>query len=59
MVALSRNVHRKQAMECCSRGETSDASTRASFGLITASMPRPYLNQIVMKYAEVVASKSL
>ncbi|MCC0033715.1 MAG: enoyl-CoA hydratase [Hoeflea sp.] len=58
MVALSRNVHRKQAMEMLLTGETIDASTAREFGLINRIMPRQYLNQVVMKYAEVVASKS-
>lgn len=58
MVALSRNVHRKQAMEMLLTGETIDASTAREFGLINRIMPRQYLNQIVMKYAEVIASKS-
>ncbi|MDF1607116.1 enoyl-CoA hydratase [Hoeflea sp. YIM 152468] len=58
MVALSRNVHRKQAMEMLLTGETIDASTAREFGLINRIMPRQYLNQVVMKYAEVIASKS-
>ncbi|KJS19809.1 MAG: enoyl-CoA hydratase [Hoeflea sp. BRH_c9] len=58
MVALSRNVHRKQAMEMLLTGETIDASTAREFGLINRIMPREYLGQIVMKYAEVIASKS-
>lgn len=58
MVALSRNVQRKQAMEMLLTGETIDASTAREFGLINRIMPRQYLNQIVMKYAEVIASKS-
>lgn len=58
MVALSRNVHRKQAMEMLLTGETIDASTAREFGLVNRIVPREYLNQIVMKYAEVIASKS-
>ena len=58
MVALSRNVHRKQAMEMLLTGETIDASTAREFGLINRIMPRQYLNQVVMKYAEVIGSKS-
>ncbi len=58
MVALSRNVHRKQAMEMLLTGETIDASTAREFGLINRIMPRQYLYQVVMKYAEVIASKS-
>ncbi|MEQ8305972.1 MAG: enoyl-CoA hydratase [Hoeflea sp.] len=58
MVALSRNVHRKQAMEMLLTGETIDASTAREFGLVNRIVPRQYLNQVVMKYAEVIASKS-
>ncbi|WP_420409043.1 enoyl-CoA hydratase [Hoeflea sp.] len=58
MVALSRNVHRKQAMEMLLTGETIDASTAREFGLVNRIVPREYLNQVVMKYAEVIASKS-
>lgn len=58
MVALSRNVHRKQAMEMLLTGETIDASTAREFGLINRIMPRQYLSQVVMKYAAVIASKS-
>ncbi|MCY0146504.1 enoyl-CoA hydratase [Hoeflea sp. G2-23] len=58
MVALTRNVHRKQAMEMLLTGETIDASTAREFGLINRIVPREYLNQIVRKYAEVIASKS-
>lgn len=58
MVALSRNVHRKQAMEMLLTGETIDASTAREFGLINRIMPRQYLTQVVMKYADVIASKS-
>lgn len=58
MVALSRNVQRKQAMEMLLTGETIDASTAREFGLINRIMPRQYLGQVVMKYADVIASKS-
>lgn len=58
MVALSRNVHRKQAMEMLLTGETIDASTAREFGLINRIVPREYLHQLVMKYADVIASKS-
>ncbi|MEM5473262.1 enoyl-CoA hydratase [Hoeflea sp. AS60] len=58
MVALSRNVNRKQAMEMLLTGETIDASTAREFGLINRIVPRQYLNQVVLKYAEIIASKS-
>ena len=58
MVALSRNISRKQAMEMLLTGETIDASTAREFGLVNRVVPKEYLNQIVMKYAQVIASKS-
>jgi len=58
MVALSRNVSRKQAMEMLLTGETIDASTAREFGLVNRVVPREYLNQIVNKYAQTIASKS-
>ena len=39
MVALSRNVHRKQAMEMLLTGETIDASTAKEFGLVNRIVP--------------------
>ena len=58
MVALSRNVSRKQAMEMLLTGETIDASTARDFGLVNRVVPREYLTQIVTKYAQTIASKS-
>jgi len=58
MVALSRNVSRKQAMEMLLTGETIDATTAREFGLVNRVVPREYLNQIVTKYAQTIASKS-
>ncbi|MGP2491888.1 enoyl-CoA hydratase [Mesorhizobium sp. PUT5] len=58
MVALSRNVSRKQAMEMLLTGETIDAATAKEFGLVNRVVPREYLNQVVTKYAQTIASKS-
>ncbi|WP_315919609.1 enoyl-CoA hydratase [Mesorhizobium sp. SP-1A] len=58
MVALSRNVSRKQAMEMLLTGETIDAATAREFGLINRVVPREYLNQVVTRYAQTIASKS-
>lgn len=58
MVALSRNLSRKHAMEMLLTGETIDAATAREFGLINRVVPREYLNQIVAKYAQTIASKS-
>ena len=58
MVALSRNVSRKQAMEMLLTGETIDATTARDFGLINRVVPREYLNHIVGKYTQTIVSKS-
>jgi enoyl-CoA hydratase/carnithine racemase len=58
MVALSRNMSRKQAMEMLLTGEMIDAATAREFGLVNRVVPREYLNQVVDKYAQVIASKS-
>lgn len=58
MVALSRNVSRKQAMEMLLTGESIDASTAKEFGLINRIVPADYLEQVVQKYAATIASKS-
>lgn len=57
MVALSRAVHRKQAMEMLLTGETIDASTAKDFGLVNRIVPRQYLNQIIDKYTQTIAAK--
>lgn len=58
MVALSRNVSRKQAMEMLLTGEIIDASTAREFGLVNRVVPADYLGQVTAKYAETIASKS-
>ena len=58
MVALSRNVHRKQAMEMLLTGEVIDASSAKEYGLVNRIVPKEYLNQVVTKYAQAIASKS-
>ena len=58
MVALSRNVHRKQAMEMLLTGETIDASTAKEFGLVNRIVPKQYLRQVIDKYATTIAGKS-
>ncbi|MEN0002060.1 MAG: enoyl-CoA hydratase [Pseudomonadota bacterium] len=57
MVALTRNVHRKQAMEMLLTGETIDASTAKEFGLVNRIVPRQYLQQVMDKYAGTIAAK--
>ena len=58
MVALSRNVSRKHAMEMLLTGEMIDATTAREFGLVNRVVPPEYLTQIVRKYAETIVSKS-
>ncbi len=58
MVALSRNVSRKHAMEMLLTGERIDARTAREIGLVNRVVPPEYLNQIVGKYAQTIASKS-
>jgi enoyl-CoA hydratase/carnithine racemase len=58
MVALSRNVGRKHAMEMLLTGEMIDAATAREFGLVNRVVPRDYLDQVVAKYASAIASKS-
>ena len=58
MVALSRATHRKQAIEMLLTGETIDASTAKEFGLVNRIVPKQYLDQVIAKYASVIAAKS-
>jgi len=58
MVALSRNVSRKHAMEMLLTGENIDAATAREFGLVNRVVPREYLGQVVTKYAQTIVSKS-
>ena len=58
MVALSRNVSRKHAMEMLLTGEMIDAQTARDFGLVNRVVPPEYLDQVTAKYAAAIASKS-
>lgn len=58
MVALTRNIHRKQAMEMLMTGDTIDASTAREIGLVNRVTPSQYLTQTVQKYAELIVAKS-
>lgn len=58
MVALSRNVAPKHAMEMLLTGEPIDASTAREFGLVNRVVPPEYLQQIVAKYTQAIVSKS-
>lgn len=56
-VALVRGLKPKHAMEMLLTGEMIDAATAKDFGLVNRVVPREYLNQIVTKYAQTIASK--
>ncbi|KZL16711.1 putative enoyl-CoA hydratase echA8 [Pseudovibrio axinellae] len=58
MVALTRNIGRKQAMEMLLTGESIDASTAKEYGLINRVVQADYLEVVVQKYGEAIASKS-
>ena len=57
MVALSRNAHRKQAMEMLLTGERIDASQAKAFGLVNRVVPEEYLTVVVDKYVGEIAAK--
>jgi enoyl-CoA hydratase/carnithine racemase len=57
-VALVRGVKPKHAMEMLLTGEMIDAAAAKDFGLVNRVVPREYLNHIVTKYAQTIASKS-
>ena len=45
-------------MEMLLTGEMIDAATAREIGLVNRVVPREYLNQVVSKYAQTIASKS-
>lgn len=58
MVALSRNVGRKQAMEMLLTGHAVDAATAAAWGLVNRAVPAAELDAAVADFARLIASKS-
>ncbi len=58
MVALSRNVHRKHAMEMLLTGEAVTPSHAREIGLINRVVPVDYLQKITLQYARKIAQKS-
>jgi enoyl-CoA hydratase/carnithine racemase len=58
MVALSRNLSNKHAMEMLLTGETIDARSARDFGLVNRVVPPEYLGTVVGKYVRTIASKS-
>lgn len=58
MVALSRNLGRKQAMEMLLLGEMIDAQTALRFGLVNRVVPEDRLDAEVEQIAKTIVSKS-
>jgi len=58
MVALSRNVSNKAAMEMLLTGEMVDAEEAARIGLINKVVPTESLSEFTMDVARTIASKS-
>lgn len=58
MVALSRNVPRKQAMEMLLTGEAVDAAKAVQIGLINRAVPAAELGDATLGLARLIASKS-
>ena len=58
MVALSRNVSRKHAMEMLLIGEMQPAGRAEEIGLINKSVPEDELDAEVKRFAEKIAQKS-
>lgn len=56
-VALSRNVHRKHAMEMLLTGEFIDAHTAERYGLVNHAVPRDQLDAEVARIAGLVAAR--
>ena len=57
MVALSRNISRKKAMQILLTGEMVSADQAAEWGLINQAVPAEKLQEAAMQYAQIIASK--
>ena len=57
MVALTRCIGSKHAMQMLLTGEAIDAETAVRFGLVNAAVPFPELDAAVMGYARAIAAK--
>ncbi|MBR9971876.1 enoyl-CoA hydratase [Magnetospirillum sulfuroxidans] len=58
MVALSRAVGRKQAMEMLLTGHAIDAATATAWGLVNRAVPMDQLDDTVDSFARLIGSKS-
>ena len=57
-VPLSRNMHRKQAMQMLLTGDFIDAGTAKQFGLVNETVPPDELDSAVASLAQKIAGKS-
>jgi enoyl-CoA hydratase/carnithine racemase len=58
MVAISRNLPRKRAMEMLLLGETLDAETAASYGLVNFVVPEDALEEETARLTNLITNKS-
>ena len=58
MVAVTRNLPRKQAMEMLMTGEFIDAETARQYGLVNRVVPVDQLDEAISELARVIAGKS-
>ena len=58
MVALSRNIGQKQAMEMLLLGDSIDATTAQRFGLVNKTCSENELDAIVNEWCNIISSKS-
>jgi len=58
MVALSRNISRKRAMEMLLLGEVFSAHQAAEFGLVNRAVPDANVMEEALEFARIIASKS-
>ena len=58
MVAVTRNLPRKQAMELLMTGDMINADTALRYGLVNRVVPAPQLDNEVLALAERITSKS-
>ena len=58
MVAVTRNLPRKQAMEMLMTGEFIDAETARQYGLVNRVVPAKKLDEAVFELARCIAGKS-
>ncbi|NNC37091.1 MAG: enoyl-CoA hydratase [Acidimicrobiales bacterium] len=58
MVALSRNINNKQALEMLLTGDMIDARKAVDIGLVNRAVPNDQLTQCTMDLAEKIAAKS-